>query len=130
MERRSFIKNIGALAVVSQIGIVGGAAKKKEVFHNLVLRSSKGEMKMTLLGIDLGPSQATVDLSHTKTDTICFKAQINECIGTYGITELMEVIYKPDENMVLSGHGYVVNYSTRGNEIELEFRVVGLMTAK
>lgn len=105
MERRSFVKNIGAL--------------KKEVFHDLVLKSSIGEIKMKLLEIEMPMTQMGINM----------KAVIISGSDTLMERLTCELIYKPDKNTAFSAQGYVVNYSIRGSEIEFEFKVAGPMTS-
>ena len=120
MERRTFIKNIGAIAVISQIGIDKAIAKEtKEVYHNLILQNKTGKIKMKLVEMEanlLSPS------------TIYFEAIIDE----YTLSDLsgiMEMIYTPDKNTEFLGRGYIIDWyvTLDGEQVRVTFQTSGAM---
>ena len=127
MERRSFIKNIGALAIVSQIGIARGAAKKKEVITDLILRSSEAEIKMKLIEIESGP---TSDIIHIEADLKDEADMLNAIAKVYFINkaEPIKMVYTPNNNTKLECRGYIVNWNQDTNNVKFEFKVAGLIT--
>lgn len=128
MERRSFIKNIGAIAIISQIGITKALPKdSKEVVNDLILRSDKGEVKMKLLSIEQNFGNHN-SLISARYDTIFIEAVVNEST-LLDFSSNMEMIYEPhNSNTTLESHGYITDWKLCGDEVRFSFSVSGAMT--
>ena len=111
MERRNFIKNLAAFAVISQIDITE-AKESKEVIYDLVLKSGECEIKMKLLSVS----------TTEKSDTIYFEAIINHCYQVKPLNK-MQIIYNPDPNTTLLSEGYVIDWELNCNVVKFSFRV-------
>lgn len=135
MERRAFIKNIGAIAIISQIGITKALPKdSKEVVTDFILRSSDCTVKMNLLSIEQKFSD-----DHIRYDRICIEAALgkedaemtNAIVNVYFLQrhEPVEFIYEPhNSNTKLEGSGYITDWELLGDEVRFSISVSRLMT--
>lgn len=136
MKRRSFIKNVSALVAVSAVGIPAALPKKKEdVKCNLILKSSEGEIKMNLIGIDLGPIPNVIVLDPLRRnvgteDTIKVEAIILSEKGYVNLSEPMQFTFMPDKNTIYNSTGYITDWNVNfpkyaPAEVEFTFKISG-----
>ena len=140
MKRRSFVKSIGALAVVSQIGITKVISKKEDINYNLLLSSEYGILKMNLIEIELLPEWKEVNEIDSLTylpGALYVEPSIIKCKAIVLEGDLIDIymhgktslIYKPDKNTVFECQGFIIDWMadiTPGPvEVEFTFKVSG-----